>query len=69
VPQPRAAINLYRNWRCGERGIVGFSYDRGLGSGSFRIPGEAILDRDVIAGCCALAASRAGATGFAWRTG
>jgi hypothetical protein len=39
-PQPRAAINLYRNWRCGERGIVGFSYDRGLGSGSFRFPAK-----------------------------
>ena len=37
-PQPRAAINLYRNWRCAERGIVRFSYDRGLGSGSFRFP-------------------------------
>jgi len=29
------------------------------------IPGEAILDRDVIAGYCALAASRADATSFA----
>jgi hypothetical protein len=29
------------------------------------IPGEAILDRDLIAGCCALAASRADATSFA----